>query len=354
MSRETRKLEHIRLALAQRTHECGGFEDIRFVHQSLPESDLSETALETRIGELTFSSPILINAMTGGADKTKEINRKLAIAAAETGVAMAVGSQRAAIVDPALIHTYSVVREVNPQGIIAANLGADASVEDAIRAVEMIQADLLQLHVNVPQELIMPEGDRSFRGIRKRIAEIVKYSPVPVIVKEVGFGMSYETYKELIDIGVRIIDVGGRGGTNFIRIENERRKHRRFVSIETWGQSAAISLLEAGPFLDRVDVIASGGIRNALDVAKSLSLGASVVGIAGSFLRILQEEGLEALIDEITHLHEELRVIMTILGCNTISELRDVPLVITGFTADWCHARTIDIQRYATRCRKDR
>jgi isopentenyl-diphosphate delta-isomerase len=349
LSRETRKLEHIRLALAQRNGERSGFQDIRFVHPSFPEINLDEISLETQIGGLKFSSPILINAMTGGAEQTKAINRELALVAAETGLAMAVGSQRAAIQDPSLISTYSVVREVNPRGILIANLGANAGVREARLAVEMIGADLLQLHVNAPQELTMPEGDRSFRGLLQRIEEIVQNSPVPVIVKEVGFGMSLETYQKLLEAGVRIIDVGGRGGTNFIRIENERRGGSKYSSLEEWGQTTVISLLEASPFLEHATFIASGGIKHALDIAKSLALGASAVGIAGLFLRILQYKGRQALIEQIGHFHEELRVIMTLLGCKNITNLRNVPLVITGYTAAWCQARGIDIHAYAKR-----
>ncbi|MGZ4031299.1 MAG: type 2 isopentenyl-diphosphate Delta-isomerase, partial [Tumebacillaceae bacterium] len=172
MSIEQRKLDHVRYALELPTTMENGFSDLRFVHRALPDCDVADVSLATSIGGLTLSSPILINAMTGGAERTEQINRDLAEVAKRTGIAMAVGSQRAALKDERLMRTYAVVREVNPDGILIANLGAGASVADAQRAIDMIGANLLQLHLNAAQELTMPEGDRAFRGLTEAIAEV--------------------------------------------------------------------------------------------------------------------------------------------------------------------------------------
>ncbi|MFC4768889.1 type 2 isopentenyl-diphosphate Delta-isomerase [Effusibacillus consociatus] len=348
MSRENRKLDHVRLALSSEAVQISDFDDLHFVHQSLPEVGLEDIRLDTQIGELVLSSPIFINAMTGGAISTKDINQGLAEVARETGVAMAVGSQRAALANPELIDTYRIVRQINPKGVVIANLGAGASVEDAKQAVEMIEADLLQLHLNVPQEVVMPEGDRDFKGILEAIQRVADEAPVPVIVKEVGFGMCRETYEQLKSIGVKIVDVGGRGGTNFISIENQRRSRQEYSHLSGWGQSTAISLLEADGFSD-LEFIASGGVRNSLDVAKCLALGAKGVGVAGPILRIFSEQGIEGAVQVIESWHEQLRAVMTLLGAQSLAELKKVPVVIMGRTKEWCELRGIDIRQLAVR-----
>ncbi|PWK14289.1 type 2 isopentenyl-diphosphate Delta-isomerase [Tumebacillus permanentifrigoris] len=350
MSIEQRKLDHVRYALALNPSLDNGFSDLRFVHRALPDFDLGDVTLATTLGGLSFSSPLLINAMTGGAGRTEEINRGLAEVAKRTGLAMAVGSQRAALKDPALARTYSVVRDVNPAGLLIANLGAGASLSDAQRAVEMIGADLMHLHLNAAQELTMPEGDRSFRGLLEKIQAVVEGLSVPVIVKEVGNGMSAETYRKLAAVGVRVVDVAGMGGTNFVSIENRRRSGLMFEQLEReWGQTTAVALLEAQPFLGAFDVIGSGGVQSALDVAKCLALGANVVGVAGAILRPLMEHGIESAVEIVEHWHEELRVILTLQECHSVAELRERPLIVRGQTAEWSRLRGIDLERIARR-----
>lgn len=349
MSREDRKLDHIRLALATAKEEASDFDDLHIVHRSIPGTALENCRLDTQIGGLDLSSPIFINAMTGGAFSTMEINRQLAEVARETGVALAVGSQRAALTNPELIETYRIVRTINPKGIIIGNLGADTDPDDAQRAVEMIEANMLQLHLNVPQELVMPEGDRDFTSILKSIERVVQQLPIPVIVKEVGFGMSAETYRQLSSVGVSTIDVGGHGGTNFIKVENQRRKAKEYNFLSGWGQSTAISLLELQLIDFPFEVVASGGIRNSLDMVKSLVLGAEAVGIAGGILRVVTELGISGAVDTIYHWHEQMKTIMTMMGVQTIKELQQVPVVISGFCKDWCQARGIETERFARR-----
>jgi len=346
--RISRKMEHVHYALELGQSGQQGLSDVKLVHNCLPETSTDQIALTTVIGDLILSSPIFINAMTGGAEETERINRDLAIVARERGLAMAVGSQMSALKNSEVAPSYQVVRRENPRGIVLANLGSEASVEQALRAVDMIEANALQIHLNVMQELIMPEGDRNFAGMLDRIAAIVNRVEVPVIVKEVGFGIPKDNAKQLHDIGVRVLDVGGSGGTNFAAIENARRS-AALAWLNDWGTPTSIALLEALSVFPRGAVIASGGITNALEAAKALALGASAVGMAGAFLKVLRAEGIDALLRFVDELEQGLILIMTALGAETVSQLWERPLVITGETAEWCQARGIDLTDYALR-----
>jgi isopentenyl-diphosphate delta-isomerase len=350
MSRISRKMDHVRhaLELNQTNASSHSFDDVKMIHQCLPEMDVDSVSLNVTIGELFLSSPILINAMTGGAEETYQINHDLSTAAKECGIAMAVGSQMSALKRPEMAKTYRVARDVNPKGVLFANLGGEANVEQAKRAIDMIEADALQIHLNVMQELIMPEGDRSFKGTLKRISSIVERVEVPVIVKEVGFGVSRESAKLLKSIGVTAIDVGGKGGTNFAAIENKRRT----VSMEMlndWGLSTSCSLLEVSHAVSGCKVIATGGIRHGLHVVKALAMGATCTGMAGTLLKHWSTGGIEGLIKYIEHIHEQIRLLMTALGASTIEDLHQVPLIVTGETAEWCKLRNIDLSTYANR-----
>ncbi|WP_176835437.1 MULTISPECIES: type 2 isopentenyl-diphosphate Delta-isomerase [unclassified Paenibacillus] len=349
-------MEHVHHALQLGQSGRHGLDDIKLIPNCLPGTSAEQIVWSTRIGELSLSSPIIINAMTGGARETEEINRELAIAARETGLAMAVGSQMSAIRNEEVASSYRVVREMNPGGIVFGNLGSEATAEQAERAVHMIRADALQIHLNVMQELIMPEGDRHFTGMLERILRIAETVGVPVIVKEVGFGMARESAEALLEAGVRIIDVGGRGGTNFAAIENARRK-QPYNWLNDWGATTSVSLLEVLEAVRRMNhtgqiqpsVIATGGIVGALDIAKALILGASAVGMAGAMLRVQRAEGTEALIAYIRALHEDLGLVMTALGAPDLAALHHVPVVVGGETAAWCAARGIDIRTLASR-----
>ncbi|WP_251554182.1 type 2 isopentenyl-diphosphate Delta-isomerase [Neobacillus muris] len=349
MSRTERKWEHIRYALETGQKSSSAFDDIKFIHQSLPDISVLDVRLNHSIGGLSLSSPIFINAMTGGGgEKTYQINQQLAMAAKETGLAMAVGSQTAALKDQTQRYTYEVIRKENPSGIIIANLGSEATVDDAKAAAAMIEADALQIHLNVIQELTMPEGDRDFSGALKRIEMIVKGLDIPVIVKEVGFGMSLETVRALISAGVTMADVGGFGGTNFAEIENKRRKKILPFFID-WGIPAPVSIIEASSVSSQMTIIGSGGFNSGLDIVKGLALGADAIGVAGYFLKILVKEGIDRLREEIDSLHHEMVLIMTALGAKTISDLKKTPLLITGETYHWLNQRGIDTKGYSQR-----
>ncbi|MDP4161855.1 MAG: type 2 isopentenyl-diphosphate Delta-isomerase [Bacillota bacterium] len=349
MSRSKRKIDHIRYALEEDMINQSAFEDIKFIHCSLPNSKVADVRLDNKLGELLISSPLFINAMTGGGgEKTYRINKDLAMAAKRTGLAMAVGSQMAAIRDPQERKTYEIVRRENPDGIILANLGSEASPEHAKEAIDMVRADALQIHLNVIQELTMPEGDRDFTDALKRIERIVNQIQVPVIVKETGFGMSKETVSILSSIGVSYVDISGFGGTNFAKIENRRREHP-FPFFDQWGIPTAISILEATHFFPTISVIGSGGIHSSLDIAKGLASGANAIGMAGPLLRILNQSGLEGLVSHIDKLHEELTFIMAALGALTIPELQKIPIMISGNTFHWLEQRGIDTKLYCSR-----
>ncbi|CAM4107313.1 isopentenyl pyrophosphate isomerase [Bacillus manliponensis] len=349
MARAKRKLDHIKYALSTGQSRIHGFHDIAFVHQSLANVDYESISFQTEIGELSLSSPIFINAMTGGGgEQTLRINEQLAEVAAEYGLPIAVGSQMAALKDEKEAASYKIVRKRNEKGIVIANLGSEATVDQARLAIDMVEANAIQIHLNVIQELAMPEGDRDFTGALKRIEQIVKHAPVPVIVKEVGFGMSKETAEQLVSIGVATVDIGGYGGTNFATIENERRQ-RTLTYFNDWGIPTVTSLIEVSSATNNLSIIASGGIQTAMDVAKSLALGASATAFAGHFLRILIHEGIEKLAEEVHIIHTDLQFIMTALGVKSIAELQRVPLIIAGDTYHWLTQRGIDTTKYSQR-----
>ncbi|TYS68379.1 type 2 isopentenyl-diphosphate Delta-isomerase [Sutcliffiella horikoshii] len=349
MSRAQRKMDHIQHALTTGQVRQTGFDDVMFVHQSLPNLSTTDIQLNTKIGELTLSSPIFINAMTGGGGKkTWEINKALAEVAKVCNIGLAVGSQMSAIKDQDEAATYEIVRKANPGGLIFANLGSEATVDQAKKAVDMLEANAIQIHLNVIQELVMPEGDRDFTGALGRIEKIVSSLEVPVIVKETGFGISRETAKKLVDVGVSIIDISGFGGTNFSKIENERRT-QRLDFFNAWGIPTAASIAEVKHALPGASVIGSGGIQRPLDIAKAITLGASAVGMAGYFLKVFMEEGQEALIQLIHQTHDELRWMMTALGASTIEQLQQAAVVIHGETYHWLTQRRVDCSAYSNR-----
>lgn len=347
MERSVRKIEHIQHALATNELGANAFDDVSFIPDSLPDSSYDSAALGCELGPFRLASPIIINAMTGGADATTKINQKLATIARERELAMAVGSQMAAVRDPRVRDSYRVVRKEHPRGILFANVGAEATAEEALAAVEMIEADGLQIHLNVMQELLMPEGDRDFRGYLEHIQTITDKANVPVMVKEVGFGMARHTIRELIGAGISLIDIGGRGGTNFAKVEN-RRRTQPLTMFEEWGLTTVESLLEASCVQAAgVWVMATGGIRHGFDAAKAISLGASAVGVAGAMLKRVQTQSVEECLAAVDSWHHQLRVTMTALGAARLRELNEQALLITGNTAERVRLRGIPLEEWA-------
>jgi isopentenyl-diphosphate delta-isomerase len=313
-----RKDDHIEFALAQ-TAIGNDFDKVRLTHHAFPETDLHEIDLTTSFFNRTFPLPFYVNAMTGGSEQAGILNQRFARLAKHFQIPMATGSVSAAIKNPQLTKTFTVIREVYPEGFIIANLGAGQTVDNAKKTISLLQANALQIHVNAVQEIVMPEGDKDFKGWLASIQTIQKAIDIPLIVKEVGFGMSAISLQQLTDIGVRYVDVAGKGGTNFSIIENQRRTNP-LSSFNDWGQSTVESLIAAKSFKN-LNIIASGGIRQPLDVIKSLVLGAKMVGLSGYFLHLISNHTDEEAIEQIQNFVEELKLIMLLLGKKNIQSL---------------------------------
>lgn len=337
-----RKDEHLSLAEKFYTPEATSqFDQLRFVHQSLPEMALADVDLTTTFGPLTLPMPLLIEAMTGGSPRTGKVNAQLGRIAAATHLAVASGSQSIALQDESAIATFTPLRENNPDGIVFANIGAGHTVAQAQRAVDMLAANALELHVNAAQELVMPEGDRNFDWLNG-IGETVAALDVPVIVKEVGFGMARETLQQLAGVGVQYVDLGGRGGTNFIDIENFRRPRKELDYLDGWGQSTVESLLEARA-VPQLTTIATGGVRNPLDAAKALALGANLVGAAGQVLHSLIKTDEATTTAMLLDWKTGLRTIMTLLGVRDLAELQQQKLLYSAELVTYAQQRQLTL-----------
>jgi isopentenyl-diphosphate delta-isomerase len=335
---EERKLDHIRIVLREDVAAKGietGFAAYRLPHTALPDLNLSE--VQTRVSFLgkAIQAPLLISSMTGGAQATESINLVLAEAAEHLGLAMGVGSQRAAIVDHRLASTYQV-RRVAPTIPLLANLGAvqlnyGFGVEHCHRAVDMIEADALILHLNPLQEAMQPGGDGNFRGLLPRIEQICRELPVPVVVKEVGNGIGAADARKLSNAGVRIIDVAGAGGTSWSEVERFRQVSERGVRVAQafagWGLPTTEAIRQVRAALPDITLIGSGGVRSGVDVAKALALGADLTGVARSVLAAAVDEGgVEVVVRELQAFCDELRIAMFCANCAHIRALQSLSL----------------------------
>ncbi len=349
--RQSRKLDHIKFSLELEDGPISNcFADLQLIHNCLPDVSWEEIKVATSVAGIKMANPIIINAITGGADDVRHINEQLAEFARISGCTMAVGSQFAAIEDAAVESSYQVIRKVNPNGIVFANLGAYAKPLHAQRAVDMIEAAAIQIHLNPAQEIVMTEGDRDFTQYLKNIEKIIAAVEVPVLVKEVGCGIAKEQAKRFVDIGVKAIDIGGAGGTNFIAIESARNNCQLEEDLLLWGIPTAISAVEVVAVLPPyVDMIVSGGVRTPLDVVKALALNGSAIGIATPILRQIQQQGIEKAVCWFDGFIDHIKKYMLLVGAKKIADLHTIPLIITGFSSQWLSARGIDITKYATR-----
>lgn len=347
-----RKDEHLDLARTRRVEPPGtapGWTDVTLVHEALPEVDLDEIDLSVRFLGRRLALPLVIAAMTGGHEGAAEINATLAAAAERHGLAMGLGSQRVALRDPGLAGTYAVAREHAPTAFLIGNIGAAQLIEqpggpplspaDARRAVEMIRADALAVHLNFLEECVQPEGDRRSRGCAAAIRDLAGGLGVPVIAKETGAGMSRDTAVRLRDLGAAALDVGGAGGTSFAVIERMRAQRQGDgrgaglgESLAGWGVPTAVSV--AGAAGAGLPVIATGGVRGGLDAAKALALGATAVGVARPLL-VAAAEGAAAVDAWIEQFREELRAVLMLTGCTRPADLRLRPRVVHGETRHW-------------------
>ncbi len=334
---EGRKADHIRINLekdVQFPRLTTGLEHYRFVHQALPELDLSEINTSVDLFGKTLSAPVLISSMTGGTDIAHRINQHLAEAAQANHIAMGLGSQRAAIERPELAYSYQV-RNVAPDILLFANIGAvqlnyGYGPEQCQRAVDMVEADALILHFNVLQEAVQPEGDTNFAGLLAKVEHVCKSMNVPVIAKEVGWGFSEQNARDLANAGVAAIDVAGSGGTSWSEVEYHRAPNafhaRVAASFADWGIPTAEAIQYAVKGAPGKKVIASGGLRDGIDIAKCVALGATAGGLAGPFLKAadLSAEAVDQLIRELS---AQIRIAMLCSGARSIAELQKIPLL---------------------------
>lgn len=325
-----RKADHIRLALEPRMQlGSSWFDDYHFSHTALPEIDLDEVDTSVEFLGRRLAAPLLISCMTGGTEIAGQINRNLAAGAAAEKVAVGIGSQRKALEDPAKADTFRV-RELAPSVPLLANLGAvqlnyGMGLRDCRRAVEMIGADALVLHLNPLQEAMQPEGQCNFSDLLPKIGEVAGGLEVPVAVKEVGSGLSEPVARALAGVGVRILDTAGTGGTSWARIEAQRSGELELGELFAgWGIPTPLSIQQVRRVAG-VTVIASGGLRNGLDLAKALALGADLGGMAYPFLSAATESA-EKVAEKVRRTVRELKICMFCLGVKTVAELRQTEL----------------------------
>ncbi len=332
----SRKTEHIQINLEKNVASSltTGLERLHFIHQALPEINLDDIDLSQELFGRQVRAPILISSMTGGADEAHQINLRLAEAAQEMGIAMGLGSQRAAIETPALAETFQV-RSVAPDILLLANLGAvqlnyGYGVDQCRKAVEMIEADALILHLNPLQEAVQPEGDTRFAGLLGKIEAVCKALPVPVIAKEVGWGFDGPTARRLADAGVAAIEIAGAGGTSWSQVEMYRAdtesQARLAAAFIDWGIPTSESIRQVHAAAPEMAIFASGGLRTGIDIAKSIALGAQLGGMAGPFLKAATESTQKTAlaIEEIAH---QIRVCAFAAGAGDLAALQATKLV---------------------------
>lgn len=360
-STSPRKLEHIELVLRNKVEstESTLLEHVRIVHNPLPEVNLEK--VETAVpfcGGKRIKAPLMITGMTGGHKDVAWINEKIAAVAEELGIAMGVGSQRAAIERPELSYTFSVARKAAPSIPIVANIGAPQlakgyGVAEIERAIEMVEADAVAIHLNAGQEAFQDEGDTDFTGIIERVAYLADRIGVPIIAKEVGNGLSREAIAALYSIGIKCFDVAGLGGTSWIKVEVMRSKSKHGEPLKPagpmadfWGNPTAVAVVEARIVAPEAFIIASGGIRNGLDASRAIAIGANVAGLALPTLRSLHSEGERGLRRLLESIIYQIKVSTFLAGEGHVWGLWRAPIAVSGRLREELEARGVDIIEY--------
>ena len=330
MTVSRRKSEHVQISLEKDVRfksKSSGFEEYDFIHCALPEMNYDDVSTETEFLGKKLSFPLMISAITGGYSEALEINRQLAEVCQGEGVALGVGSQRQILENDRHLESYRVVRKSAPGGVIVGNIGAAqvAETKDLSpiqRMIDLIEADGMAVHLNPLQEVLQPDGNGRFLGVLKGLERLVKGVEVPIIVKEVGCGISEKVVRQLVNVGVSYIDVAGAGGTSWAGIESYRGARKELaLRFWDWGIPTAKSV-EMAVRVKGVKVVASGGIEDGVSVAKALALGAELCGAALPLLRVLMEKKVEGLISLLRLWREELKLVMLLTGSRRIKDLR--------------------------------
>lgn len=329
---QTRKADHIRICLdedVQFHKNTNGLERYRFTHCCLPELNCSEIDLSTTFLGKSLGAPLLISSMTGGTEQARTINFRLAEVAQHYKLAMGVGSQRVVVENPQVADTFAV-RSLAPDILLFANLGAvqlnySYGVDQCLRIIDLLEADALILHLNPLQECIQPKGDTNFKGLLDKIKLLCVRMPVPVIAKEVGNGISAAMAQKLIDAGVSAIDVAGAGGTSWAKVESERalneQQRRLGLTFADWGLPTAECIIDIRAIAPEIPLIASGGLRNGVEIAKAIALGADIAGLAWPFLQAAADstEAVDALVQLLI---AEITTVLLCTGNATVSQLK--------------------------------
>ena len=329
---KNRKDDHIKYALEHES-EYNSFDDVELIHSSVPKYNLDEIDLSTHFASHDFEFPFFINAITGGSENAKKINQKLAKVANECNLLFVTGSYSAALKN-SNDDSFNIVKKENPDLQLATNIGIDKNYTAGITAIKALNPLFLQVHVNLMQELIMPEGSRNFNEWENNLKEFVQNIEIPIILKEVGFGMTEDTIKQGIGLGIKTFDISGRGGTSFAFIENMRRKNS-LDYLNNWGQTTVSCLLNLKDYTDKVEIIASGGIRNPLDMIKCLVLGAKAVGLSRTILELAIKYDVENIIKIVENWKIECKMIMCALNAKNIKELQNVKFILYGKTLEF-------------------
>jgi isopentenyl-diphosphate delta-isomerase len=340
---EKRKADHLKLcstkdvAFEQKTTLL---EDVELNYKSLPELNLKEVNLGTEFLGKKFSFPFIVSAITGGAQVAKKVNLEIATACQEMGVGMGLGSIRAMIQQPSLMETY-FVRDVAPDIFLSANIGAaqlkQFTVDQLNEAILALEADALAIHLNSAQEAVQPEGDTDFTGLIAKIAEFSSEIKVPVYVKEVGHGISYDVALALKDSNIKAIDVQGAGGTSWTMVDAMRHKESYGITFRDFGLPTAVSLIEVTHALHSTQkkIIASGGIRTGIEAVKAMVLGADMVGNAMPILKAQQKKGTTGVVEYLTNFKKEMEITSFLIGCKDIPEIHEEKPIILGKLKQW-------------------
>lgn len=358
---EDRKLQHIQICLEREVESCipPGFNDITLIHNAAPEINLEDIDVRSTFLGHQLQAPIMITAMTGGHEEALPINMHIAQAVESLGLIMGVGSQRAAIEDPSLSTSFTITREHAPTAFIVGNIGAPQlslsyGIREAEIAVDMLKANALAVHFNAAQEAVQPEGEATFSGVLQALSGLTKNLSTPIIAKETGAGLSRNTAQQLVKTGVKALDVAGLGGTSWPAVEAERAKDEDVKKailgswFTDWGIPTAVATYEVTQAAPGTPVIASGGVRTGLDIAKAIALGANLAGVALPILSpaMLNAKAVQMHLDTLIH---GLKATMFLVGASSLEELRNVPLIVNGATRNWLELRGYNVNDLAQR-----